>query len=137
MKQIAVIGFKKMESFCYWAKYKMGFELENREHRNVWIYKQEQIRYIGIFDEKDLIGRHFDHYVEVDEVRLELYKRIKIKPQTNFDKITHNVDSFCDWVFESYKNAPENVPCMVENCETTNRIDCKKCFKEWLQKESD
>jgi hypothetical protein len=129
MKQIAVIGFKKMESFCYWAKYKMGFELENREHRNVWIYKQEQIRYIGIFDEKDLIGRHFDHYVEVDEVRLELYKRIKIKPQTNFDKITQNEEALAE--FLSYDWCPKGYKIICES------KDCKECIKEWLQKESE
>lgn len=62
--------------------------------------------------------------------------RVVPKP-TNFDVITQNVDSFCDWVFESYKNSPENVPCMVENCETTNRMDCKECFKKWLLQESE
>lgn len=131
MKQIAVIGFKKMESFCYWAKYKMGFELENREHRNVWIYKQEQIRYIGIFDEKDLIGRHFDHYVEVDEVRLELYKRIKIKPQTNFDKITQSVESLAEYM-DNYRWCP-----YFSNSTCDSEIECKECIKEWLQKESE
>lgn len=59
------------------------------------------------------------------------------KPKkTNFDRITENEEAFADWIFNSYTNVPENVPCTVENCETTNRIDCKKCFKEWLQKEA-
>jgi hypothetical protein len=55
--------------------------------------------------------------------------------KTNFDRITENEETFADWIFKSYTNVPENVPCTVENCETTDRMDCKKCFKEWLQKE--
>jgi hypothetical protein len=60
----------------------------------------------------------------------------RTKPKkTNFDRITENEETFADWIFKSYTNVPENVPCTVENCETTDRMDCKKCFKEWLQKE--
>ena len=59
------------------------------------------------------------------------------KPKTNFDRITESVEAFADWIFKSYTNVPENVPCAVENCETTNRMDCKKCFIKWLQKEAD
>jgi hypothetical protein len=130
MKQIAVIGFKKIECFCYWAKYKMGFELENREHKNVWINKKEQMRYIGIFDAQDFIGRHFDDYIEVDEVRLDLYERLNKKPRTNFDKITESVDAFIKWVLDTYHSVPEQIPC-----KTSCNNDCEECFKKWLQKE--
>jgi hypothetical protein len=135
MKQIAVIGFKKIECFCYWAKYKMGFELENRERKNVWINEKEQIRYIGVFDEQDLIGRHFDDYIEVDEVRLDLYIRIKPKSRTNFNKITESVESLAKWLCENYGvMMPECVPCKAtinEVCE----FQCEDCLIEWLKKE--
>ncbi len=54
---------------------------------------------------------------------------------TNFDRITESVESFADWIFEGYINVPESVPCPIDDCETTNRMDCKKCFIEWLKKE--
>ena len=59
---------------------------------------------------------------------------VKVK-KTNFDLITESAEAFADWIFESYTNVPETVPCTDENCETTDRMDCKKCFIKWLQKE--
>lgn len=64
------------------------------------------------------------------------FKAIK-RPPTNYDRITESAEAFADWIFKSYTNVPENVPCAVENCETTDRMDCKKCFIKWLQKEAD
>ena len=56
---------------------------------------------------------------------------ILTKPKTNFDRITESADAFVEWLFES--NVNEH--CTNSNCKTTNRMDCKKCFIEWLQEE--
>jgi hypothetical protein len=120
-----------MESFCYWAKHKMVFELENREHKNVWIDEKEQIRYIGVFDGQDLMGRHFDDYIEVDEVRIDLYRRIKPKPRTNFDKITESVESLAE-IMDNYSWCP-----YFSNSTCDREIECTECIKEWLREEAD
>lgn len=134
MKQIAVIGFKKLNDFCFWCKGR-GLELEKtRQSLNIWIDKKNQERYIGIFNrEFDLRGRRFDDYIEVDEVRLDLYNRITPKPTTRFDEITKDIYTFIKWINDNFRNlSPEHMPCpAVDDCFD----DCDKCFKKWLQEE--
>jgi hypothetical protein len=73
---------------------------------------------------------------EYREIRRQIWAE-NLPKKTNFDRITGSVETFADWIFKSYTNVPENVPCTVENCETTDRMDCKECFIEWLKKECD
>ena len=55
MIQIAVIGFKTINGFCNWAKYEKELEQKDKDVRNVWIDRKNNIVYIGIFEENDLI----------------------------------------------------------------------------------
>lgn len=49
---------------------------------------------------------------------------------TRFDKITKDIDTFINWVLDTYNCVPEQLPC-----ETSCRSDCGECFKNWLQEE--
>lgn len=51
---------------------------------------------------------------------------------TNFDKITQNVDSFIKWVLDNYNSVP---PAL--NCETSCNKDCGECFKKWLLQDAE
>jgi hypothetical protein len=106
------------------------------EHIENKIYN-EILRQFGVFvDKEELIKALNYDRGQYQKGWIDGYNEAtKKETKTNFDRITENEETFADWIFKSYTNVPENVPCTVENCETTDRMDCKKCFKEWLQKE--
>lgn len=54
----------------------------------------------------------------------------RTKP-TSFDKITESVESFVEWVLDTYHCVPEQIPCKP-SCNN----DCGECFKNWLQREA-
>ncbi len=133
MKQIAVIGFRKVNDFCFWCKGR-GLELEKgRQSLKIWIDKKNQERYIGIFDGHDLTGRRFDKYIEFDDLRLDLYNRINTKPRTNFDKITESVESLALTISNCVTSC-EDCPAYENVCEGTSK-SCPAKIRKWLQKE--
>lgn len=122
-----------------------GISQYNLEHKGVkctearWNSKPIKFQFVykGNYIVYEQQGE-FHCNADTDHIRMAIEEFLlsqKGKPRTNFDRITESAEAFADWIFKSYTNVPENVPCTVENCETTDRMDCKKCFIKWLQKE--
>ena len=78
------------------------------------------------------------HYSE-EYIRKRWYKAIKqlaeilSKPRTNFDRITENVESLAEFMFEKLKYMPCSICPLAKDCGG----ECKREIKEWLQKENE
>ena len=78
MKLIAVVGFSNLKDFRDWA-YERIIQ-SDKDHllgKDYYVNETEKIEYRCILCEKDLIGKRFDDYIEVDNLRLSLKKRVR------------------------------------------------------------
>lgn len=78
MKLIAVVGFSNLKDFRDWA-YERIIQ-SDKDHllgKDYYVNETEKIEYRCILCENDLIGKNFDDYIEVDNLRLSLLKRLR------------------------------------------------------------
>ena len=71
---IAVIGHETVAHFMKWC---LDNGLKDAGRSNKLAVDDCGNEYVGIFQHEDLIGRRFDHVIDFDDLRAELYRRVK------------------------------------------------------------
>lgn len=60
----------------------------------------------------------------------------KLKPKTNFDRITESVESLAEYIYQVTSCCPFELIGVVAPCTIPlSNKGCTNCIKEWLQKE--